>query len=159
MEVRIIRKCGYTDPQLLAFAATEETMRQQDALAVEAQAARNDLEACIYSTRRALSEHLNPFVSEEDAGELATMLSEAEAWLYADGFDASAESSRLQHSALKSAVDPIANREHEARHRPAGIASLEKTIFKYQKLLSTAVCVTVLACCLVPSTLSCPMFV
>lgn len=116
----------------LLARATLERLRKADELKKEIAAAKNTLEAYIYSTRGQMSENdIEAVSTSEQRDAVTTALSGAEDWLY-DQVDDSASKFKVKLDELKALAEPIFFRRAEATALPESVnASLQ--FIKYVK--------------------------
>jgi heat shock protein 4 len=106
----------------------ELRMCRQDADIRATQDTRNSLEAFIYSTRSALEENLKPFGTEKERSDISSALTDAETWLYGDGFESDTKTykARLKDLEVKSAG--ILGRKWENDNRRIAGEALQTSI-------------------------------
>ena len=121
----------------LANAFEDEVkMAHQDVVIEETNAARNDVEAYIYSQRDLRVGDLRPFCTDNEKEEQETALTAAEDWLYyGDGYDAqkSVYIEKLRY--LRKKVEKMAYRHREATNRDACTRNLKTAIEEYKSWL------------------------
>jgi heat shock protein 4 len=117
---------GQSKEQIKASLELEASMTFEDQLIVETSDRRNELEAYIYAMRDKIDSSLSTFSTSEEKSNLKTLLTEAEDWLYNDGFDSTKQMYIRKIDELKALGNPIEFRASESANRTQTSESLKK---------------------------------
>jgi len=98
---------------------------------------KNAVESYVYDTRAALSDYLEPYITEADRDVFSRELSNTEDWLYGEGEHAKREAYIAKLAELKKYGDPVFRRRREDEEKPHAIAALEATLEQYKNLADT----------------------
>lgn len=106
----------------------EASWANEDRLIRETADKRNELESYIYSMRTKLDGALKPYCSSSEKDKLSSMLTDAEDWLYNDGFESTKQQYARKIDELKVIGDKIEFRQSEENGRPSAIDALKRQI-------------------------------
>ncbi len=127
---------GMTREQVKASLELEASMAFEDKLIVETADKRNELEAYLYSMRDKLDGGLKPYCTEAERSQLQAKMTDAEDWLYGDGFDSTKQLYTKKIDELRALSDPIEHRLNEELARQPAIEQLQKQISLCKSFLS-----------------------
>lgn len=117
--------------QIKACIELEATMANEDRLIVETADKRNELESYIYGMRAKIeggSSLLAKYAADAEKTNMITMLTNAEDWLYNEGFETSKQEYTRKIADLKALGDKFEAREREQTHRAGAIDGLKKQL-------------------------------
>lgn len=127
---------GMSAARLQSATELEVKMAHQDKVIEETNAAKNEVEAYVYSQRDALVGDLKPFCTDEEKSEQEAALEAAEEWLYyGDGYDAQKSVYIEKLSDLKKKGANADFRMVEAKNRDPCVKALQSSIEEYKAWL------------------------
>jgi len=127
---------GLTKEQVKNSIELEASMAYEDRLITETADKRNELEAYIYSMRDKLDGIYKPYGTDIEKNHMQTKMTEAEDWLYGDGFDSTKQQYAKKIEDLRMLGDPIESRMVEEQARGPAVENLQKQISKCKNFLS-----------------------
>jgi heat shock protein 4 len=135
----ISRVPQFSEQEIAEFIQQEERMILIDREIAATEEARNAVEAYIYSMKEKIFDEdtLGKYVDESTRDHFDQVLSEAEAWLYGEGAEATKEQSQKKLQELKKFGDPIENRKREAEERVVVLNNLLSTIQEYENFINS----------------------
>lgn len=127
---------GMSEAALTAAHEDEAKMAHQDLVIEETNAAKNDVEAYIYSQRDVLIGDLRTFCQDSEKEKQEAALTAAEDWLYyGDGYDTQKSTYVEKLRDLKKLGEKMVYRQLEARDRDACVKGLKAAVEDYKKWL------------------------
>ena len=117
---------GLTAAEVKAALELEANMAFEDKMITETADKRNELESYIYGMRDKMDGVLGQYGSAKEKDSLKALLTDAEDWLYGDGFDSTKQQYTRKIEELRAVGDVMEKRSAEAEGRPAAIEGLKK---------------------------------
>jgi heat shock 70kDa protein 4 len=129
VDLEVVSECFcLSREQIKQCIELEATWANEDRLIRETADKRNELESYIYAMRTKLDGALKAYASPQEKDKLQHALTDAEDWLYNDGFDSTKQQYARKIDDLKSIGDKFEYRLSEHNGRPAAIDNLKKQI-------------------------------
>merc|ERR1712125_89064 len=110
-----------------------DAMAESDKERILLEEARNKVESYIYHIKNKLvddEEDINKISTEEQREAVSKIATEAEDWMYDDGYNADLATMEAKYDELSTPFEKIVNRTVEMVKRPEAIASLNKKLGK-----------------------------
>lgn len=123
-----VEEPGLTETQIKEALELEANMAYEDRLIIETADKRNELEAYIYAMRSKLDGALKEFATSSEKDKLKSLMTDAEDWLYNEGFDSTKQEYERKIGDLRKLGNPIDNRYNQHQNRPGAVDSLKKQI-------------------------------
>ncbi len=124
----VMEFAGLTPAEIQSATELEGRMAFEDKIIIETADKRNELESYIYSMRDKLDGTLKAYHTQEEKQKLSTLLTDAEDWLYGDGFESTKGKYTAKLDELYAISNPIEKRLEEETNRPDSVAQLKKQI-------------------------------
>lgn len=128
---------GLSKEQLKTYVEEEKKYSAADHEIELTAAAKNALEAFVYSFRDKIIGELKEFLTESERTEFGSSLEKEESWLYDEGFDEKKEEYVTRYDKLKSFGDRFETRQQESQQRPKAIANLKQIISNFLDVIDS----------------------
>jgi heat shock protein 4 len=129
LELIISKSAGGLSPDEFRIAVEKEAeMAYEDRLIVETAEKRNELESYLYTLRNKLDGPLKDFTSDQEMDTLKAIITQAEEWLYNDGFDSTKDAYIKKIEEIKARGDLAEFRYNESRTRNNALDQLQRQL-------------------------------
>lgn len=128
---------GLKQEELQKFIDIESKLSAADKEIEATNAAKNALEAYIYSYRDKVVGDLSEYVTEDEKQSFQSALQKEESWLYDEGFDEKLEEYSKRLDALRKVGERFDIRQRESVDRPKAVKALELVILNFSAVVTS----------------------